>query len=92
MALTTRDSEMSDDGDNISSSELDPYKDFLLHYLNNYGHFEPGSSEQQRKRILKVAKHFKLDNGVLFLVANIPKYAQTNILHYHSKLQVYSIE
>ena len=32
MALTTRDSEMSDDGDNISSSELDPYEDaFLLH-------------------------------------------------------------
>ena len=59
-----------DDEDNILSSSLDPYEDaLLLFYLKN-GRFEPGSSENQRKRIIKISKKYKLDKDTLLYAKN----------------------
>ena len=59
-----------EDEDNISSSSLDHYEDaLLLFYLKN-GRFEPGSSENQRKRIIKISKKYKLDKDTLLYAKN----------------------
>ena len=51
---------------NLSSADLDPHEDeFLLHFLRT-GKFVVGSSNQQRKRIIKIAGDYKLERGILY--------------------------
>jgi len=72
MALEIDKPEMRND-QNISSSDLDPYQDGLLTFYLKNGNFEPGSSENQRKRILKIADHFKWDNEIIWYSKDITK-------------------
>ncbi|MFM7683964.1 MAG: RNase H-like domain-containing protein [Bacteroidota bacterium] len=70
MNIDIVESEDSDDETNISSSNLDPYEDnILLHYLKN-GQFEPGTAENQRKRVLKLSTKYKLDGEKLLYTKN----------------------
>lgn len=51
---------------NLSSADLDPHEDeFLLHFLRT-GKFVVVSSNQQRKRIIKISSDYKLERGILY--------------------------
>lgn len=66
---------------NLSAAELDPYEDsFLVHFLK-FGTFINGSSNNQKKRVFKLAKNYKYDNDIIYFIKDdefkeIPKIDQ----------------
>ena len=62
-----------------TSKILDPYEDsFLMHYLK-YGTFIPGSSQQQCKRIHRVAPHYKWYKDQIYYT-HYPKLKDFNLI------------
>jgi hypothetical protein len=60
MEIAVTDAEEDD-----SASNLDPYDDDVLGRFLRTGKFEPCTSKQQRKRIQKVAQHYKLQGDTI---------------------------